>query len=106
MFTSTLWMCLQHALGMQLNFSSTYHPKTNGQTERVNQVLEDMPRMYVMNRQVKWEDYLYLFEFAYNNVCHSSLVMSPFQALYSRPCHTPLSWDCLEDQVLLGLEML
>ena len=62
--------------------------------------------MYVMDRQVHWEDYLYFVEFAYNNGYHSSLGMSPFQALYGRSCHIPLSWDSLEDQVLLDLEML
>jgi hypothetical protein len=105
-FTSEFWTSLQHALGTQLNFSSAYHPETDGQTERVNQVLEDMLRMYVMDRQTHWEDYLYLVEFAYNNGYHSSLGMSPFQALYGRPCRTPLSWDRLEDRVLLGPEML
>ena len=96
-FTSALWTSLQHALGAQLNFSLTYHPQTNGQFERVNQVLEDMLCMYVMDRQVKQEDYLYLVEFAYNNGYHISLGMSPFQALYGRPCRTPLSWDRFED---------
>ena len=62
--------------------------------------------MYVMDRQVKWEDYLYLVDFSYNNGYNSSLGMSPFQALYGRPCRTPLSWDRLEDHVLLGPEML
>ena len=66
-FTSALWTSLQCALGTQLNFSSTYHPQTDGQTERVNQILEDMLRMYVMDQQSHWEDYLYLVEFAYNN---------------------------------------
>ena len=84
----------------------SYHLETDGEIERVNQVLEDMLCMYVMDRQVKWEDYLYLVEFSYNNGYHSSLAMSPFEALYGRPCHTLSSWDCLEDQVLLGLEML
>ena len=103
-FTLALWISLQHVL--QLNFSLTYHLETDGHTERVNQVLEDMIRMYVMDRQVHWEDYLYLVEFSYNNGYHSSLGMSPFQALYGRPCCTPLSWDRLEDRVLLGPEML
>ena len=89
-----------------MNFSSTYHPETDGQRERVNQVLEDMLRMYVMDRQTHWEDYLYLVEFAYNNGYHSSIGMAPFQALYGRPCRTPLSWDSLEDRILLGPEML
>lgn len=105
-FTSALWTSLQHALGTQLNFSSVYHPQTDGQTERVNQILEDMLRMYVMDQQSCWEDYLYLVEFIYNNGYQSSIGMSPFQALYGRPCRTPLSWDQLEDRVLLGLEML
>ena len=49
-FTFTFWTSLQHELGAQLNFSSAYHPKIDGQIERVNQVLEDMLRMYVMDR--------------------------------------------------------
>ena len=44
----------------KLNFSTTYHPQTDVQTERVNQVLEDMLRMYVMNQPGKWEDYNHL----------------------------------------------
>ena len=65
-----------------------------------------MLRMYVMDRHTHWEDYLYLVEFAYNNGYHSSIGMAPFQALYGRPCRTPLSWDSLEDRILLGPEML
>lgn len=77
-FTSTFWTSLQHDLGTQLNFNSAYHPKMNGQTKRVNHVLEDMLRMYVMDRQSQWEDYLYLVEFTYNNGYHSSIGMTPF----------------------------
>ena len=44
---------------MQLNFSTTYHPQTDGQTERVNEVLEDMVIMYVMDKPSRWEDYFY-----------------------------------------------
>ena len=65
-----------------------------------------MLHMYVMDRKVNQEDYLYLVEFSYNNGYHSSLGMSPFQALYGRPCRTPLSWDRLEDQVLFDPEMI
>ena len=49
-FTSVLWTSLQHALGTQLNFSFAFHPETDGQTKRVNKILEDMLRMYVMDR--------------------------------------------------------
>ena len=50
MFTSSLWKSLQHALGSQLNFNLASNPETNGQTKRVNQILEDMLHMYVMDR--------------------------------------------------------
>jgi transposase InsO family protein len=43
-FTSKFWERLHEALDTQLCFSSSYHPQTDGQTERVNQILEDMPR--------------------------------------------------------------
>lgn len=49
-FTSALWTTLQHDLGAQLNFSLAYHPETDGQIERVNRMLEDMLRMYVMDQ--------------------------------------------------------
>ena len=57
-FTSNFWKGLFADLGTKLNFSTAYHPHTDGQTERVNQVLEDMLRMYVMDKPTKWEDYL------------------------------------------------
>jgi len=66
-FTSNFWKGLFVDLGTNLNFSTAYHPHIDGQTERVNQVLEDMLRMYMMDKLTKWEDYLHLVEFAYNN---------------------------------------
>jgi hypothetical protein len=66
-FTSRFWTSLQSALGSQLNLSTTYHLETDGQTERVNQFMEDMLRMYVMDNQTQWEKYLPLVEFVYNN---------------------------------------
>ena len=69
---------------MKLNFSTAYHPQTDGQTERVNQVLEDMLHMYVMDKPSKWEDYLNLVEFYYNNGQQEYLGMSPYEDLYGR----------------------
>ncbi|MCO5578432.1 hypothetical protein L7F22_032274 [Adiantum nelumboides] len=66
---------------------SAYHPQTDGQTERVNQILEEMLRHYIQNRLASWEEYLPLVEFAYNNAPHSVIGMTPFQAAYG---HTPL----------------
>ena len=72
----------------------------------MNRVLEDMLRMYVMNQPGKWEDYIHLVEFAYNNNYQASLKMSPFEVLYGRRCKVPLSWGNLEDRLDLGPYML
>jgi hypothetical protein len=81
-FTSNFWKGLFNGVGTNLNFSIAYHPKLDGQTKRVNQVIEDMLRMYVMDKPSKWEDYLHLVEFSYNNGYQKSLKMSPFDALW------------------------
>jgi hypothetical protein len=81
-FTLNFWRGLFKGFRTNLNFSTTYHPESDGQTERVNRVIEDMLRMYVMDKPSKWEDYLHLVEFTYNNGYHASLKMSPFEALY------------------------
>jgi transposase InsO family protein len=92
-FTSNFWKGLFKGFGTNLNFNTTYHPQTDGKIERVNQVIEDMLQMYVMDKPSKWEDYLYLVEFSYNNGYHASLKMSPFESLYGRKCNTLVSWD-------------
>ena len=66
-FTFNFWKGLFADLGTKLNFHTAYHPQTDGQIERVNQVLEDMLHMCVMDKPTKWEDYLHLVEFANNN---------------------------------------
>lgn len=80
--TSRFWTILNVALGTRLNFSSTYHAQNDGQMERVNQVVEDLLRMYCMDQHYKWEEYFPLVEFAYNNSFHAYLGMTPFEALY------------------------
>ena len=66
-FTGNFWKYLFKGLNTTLNFSTSFHPQTDGQTARVNQVLEDLLRMYVKDQPGKWKDYLHLVEFAYNN---------------------------------------
>eukprot|EP00253_Pinus_taeda_P015383 PITA_15383 len=105
-FTSAFWRTLFEGLGTQLNFSIAYHPQTDGQTEQVNQVVEDMLRSYVIQRSTRLEEYLHLVEFAYNNGYHASLQMSPFKVLYRRKFRTPSSWGGPEDRLMLGPEML
>ena len=62
--------------------------------------------MYVLERPTKWEDYLHLAKFAYNNGYQPSAKMSPFEILYGRTCTTPVSWDSLVDRLMIGPEML
>jgi hypothetical protein len=69
-------------------------------------VIEDMLRMYVIDKPSKWEDYLHLVEFSYNNVYQASLKMSPFEALYGRKFNTPIHWDNPVDRVVVGPEFL
>ncbi|KAG8481220.1 hypothetical protein CXB51_025968 [Gossypium anomalum] len=66
-FTSQFWQKLHEALGTRLNFSMAFHPQTDGQSERVIQILEDMLRGCVIDFRGSWEDYLPLAKFAYNN---------------------------------------
>jgi hypothetical protein len=80
-FISNFWKSLMVGLGSKLLFNIAYHPQTDGQTERVNQILEYMLRMHVMHQPKKWEDYLPLVEFVYNNGYQESLKMSPLKVL-------------------------
>ena len=89
-----------------MNFSTSYHQELDGQTERVNEVIEDMLRMYVMDKPSKWEDYLHLVEFSYNNGYQTSLKMSPFESLYGRKCNTLVSWDNPTDRAVVGSNLL
>ena len=105
-FIGNFWKSLFKGLATQLNFSTAYHPQTDGKTERVNQVLEDMLRMYVMDKPSKWEDYLHLVEFAYNNNFQVSAGMSPLEILYGHKCNTPISWSIPVDRLILRLDLL
>lgn len=99
-FTSKFWKSLHKALGTKLDFSSAYHPQTDGQTERVNQVLEDMLRACALTYGKNWEDSLPFVEFSYNNGYQTSLKKSPFEVLYGRKCRTPLMWSEVGDRIV------
>ena len=91
-FTSEFWKQLQKALGTQLDFSTAYHPQTDGQTERTNQILEDMLRACALDFGGSWDEHLPLAEFSYNNSYQSSLKAAPFEVLYGRKCRSPICW--------------
>jgi hypothetical protein len=92
-FVAKFWEALHKSLGTKLLHSSAYHPQTSGQTERVNQILEDMLRACVLDFSPKWDECLPLAEFSYNNSYQESIKMAPFEALYGRRCRTPLNWS-------------
>ena len=105
-FTSRFWKELQSALGTKLNFSTAFHPQTDGQSERLIQVLEDMLRGCVMEFSGSWDRYIPLMEFAYNNSFQSSIGMAPYEALYGRKCRTPMCWTDLNEHKLIGPYMV
>ena len=73
-------------MGTSLDYSTTFHPQTAGQTKRVNQILEDLSSA----------------KFSYNNSHQASLKMSPFEALYGRKCNTPLMWSEVGERQFFG----
>ena len=78
-FTGNFWKILFKGLNTKLNFSTAYHLQMGGQTERVNQVLEDMLQMYIRDYPKKCKDYFHLVEFAYNNHYQDSTNLSPLK---------------------------
>nr|GEY13741.1 reverse transcriptase domain-containing protein [Tanacetum cinerariifolium] len=80
MFTSRFWKTLQESLGTQLNLSTAYNPETDGQSERMIQILKD--------------------------IYHASIKAAPFKALYGRKCRSPVCWSKVEDSQLAGPELI
>nr|GEX75971.1 putative reverse transcriptase domain-containing protein [Tanacetum cinerariifolium] len=78
--------------GTQLDMSTAYHPKTDGQSERTIQTHEDMLRGCAIDFGKGWEKHLPLVEFSYNNSYHASIKVTPFEAHYGRKCKSPVCW--------------
>jgi len=83
-FTAGLMKELNEMLEIKSKLSMVFHPQTDGQTERVNQELEQYLRMFIDHRQEQWPEWLGTAEFAYNNKAHSSTWTSPFKANYGQ----------------------
>ena len=105
-YTSHFWKSFQQSLGTRLNFSTAYHPQTDGQSERTIQTLEDMLRACVIDFGGNWDNHLPLIEFSYNNSYHSSIEAAPFEALYGRKCRTPVCWAEIGESQLSGPEIV
>ncbi|KAF8756181.1 hypothetical protein RHS01_04909 [Rhizoctonia solani] len=83
-FTGKFLRALYQQLGIKPAFSSAYHPKSDGQTERVNQFIEFYLRLYVAADHSDWATWLPLAEYAYNNAKHSATGKTPFELVYGR----------------------
>jgi transposase InsO family protein len=105
-FVAHFWEQLHESLGTRLIRSSSYHPQTDGQTERVNQIVEDMLRASIMHFDKSWEKCLSLAELSYNNSYQASLKMAPFEALYGRRCRTPSNWSEAGERTLFGPDLV
>jgi hypothetical protein len=84
-FLSKLWTEIFSAMKISLQFSTAYHPESDGQTERVNQCMEQYLRCNAFQEPKKWSEWLPAAEFRYNTSFHTAIKMSPFEALYEYP---------------------
>ena len=82
LFTSKFWKVLSTTMGIKQKLSMTFHPQTDGQTERMNQTMEQYLRMYCNYQQDDWVELLSLAEFSYNNAFQQTIKCSPFYANY------------------------
>ena len=83
-FVAGLMRELNKMLGIKSKLLTVFHPQTDGQTERINQELEQYLRMFINHRQEQWPEWLETAVFSYNNKMHSSMQMSPFKANYGQ----------------------
>jgi hypothetical protein len=85
-FTNKFWQELFQLVGVQLRMSSSYHPQSDGQTERVNQCMETCLSCFVSSCPKQWIKWISVAEFWYNTSLHSAIGWSLFEALYG---HSP-----------------
>ena len=105
-FTAHFWKSFQKAMGTQLTMSTTFHSQIDGPSKRTIQVLEDMLRACVLDHKGSWEEHLPLVEFAYNNSYQASIQMASYEALYGRPCRSPLCWTEVGESSISGLDLI
>ena len=93
-------------MGTWLTMSIAFHPQIDGQSKRTIQVLEDMLRACVLDHKGNWEEHLPLVELTYNNSYQASIQMTPYEALYERPCRSPICWTEVGESSITGPDMI
>ncbi|GJR49948.1 putative reverse transcriptase domain-containing protein [Tanacetum coccineum] len=94
------------ALGTYISMSTVYHLKTDGQSERTIQTLEDMLRACVIDFGKGCVKHFPLVEFSYNNSYHASIKAAPYEALYGRKCRSSVCWAEVKEAQLTGSELI
>ena len=105
-FTTHFWESFQQAMGIRLMMRTTFHPQIDGQLEKTIETLVDMLRACVLYLKGRWEEHLPLVEFAYNNSYQTSIQMAPYEALYKRPCRSPVCWKEVGERTSTGPELV
>ena len=100
------WRSFQKAMGTQLTMSIAFHQQINGQSKMTTQILEDMLRACILVLKGSLEEHLPLVEFAYNNSYQASIQMAPYEALYGRPCRSPICWTKVRESSITGLDLI
>ncbi|CEP11259.1 hypothetical protein [Parasitella parasitica] len=90
-FTSNFTKALMKIFHIKQSMSTAFHPQTDGQTERINSILEQYLRCYINHRQSDWSKYLCIAQFAYNSTTHSTTGVTPHFANYGFEPHSSLA---------------
>jgi hypothetical protein len=91
-FTSKFWWALWKRMGSELKMNTSFRPQTDGQTKKVNLVIQQFLKNYVAADQQDWVDHLELVEFCYNNSEHSATGSTPFQMVTRKSPIVPMTW--------------
>ena len=86
--------------------STAFHPQMDGQSEMTIQTLEEVLRACVLDLKGNWEEHLPFVEFALNNSYQASIQMAPYEALYGRPCRSPICWMKVGERPTTGLDLV
>lgn len=106
LFMSLFWPELFRLQGTKLAMSTAYHPQSDGQTEVVNRYLEDYLRSFVSDQPRLWLRYLPWAEWHYNTAWHSSIRMTPYEAIFGRPPPTLLDYITGTSRIAVVEEVL
>ena len=105
-FTSTFWKALWHLMGTTLQFSTAFHPQTDGQTEVTNRLLGNLLCCLIQENAATWEELLPRAEFAYNSSSHQATGYSPFQINIGQNPNLPVDLVPLPSQKVYSTDAI